>query len=99
MNKSPLRTYTNPITGTIVVGLPDGPPLKKFKKGQEAEAEAWAACVPGFYISINRTNQKYSVDFVPYNTAKPVRHPEFYSLDAAETYIRKINKNAVISVS
>jgi len=36
-----LRTFTNPITGTIVVGEPKGPPLAKFKKGEEELADQY----------------------------------------------------------
>ena len=34
--------FTNPITGTHVVGEPDGPPVAKFKPEQKKEAEAEA---------------------------------------------------------
>lgn len=35
------RIFTNPITGSMVIGKPDGPPVgRKFKRGEEAEATA-----------------------------------------------------------
>lgn len=40
-NKPPhtdYRIFTNPITGSMVIGLSDGPPLMRFEKGEEDEA-------------------------------------------------------------
>lgn len=83
----------------MTVGLPDGPPLAKFKKGQEAEAQAWAECVPGWNISFNGRSGRYAVDFIPHNMAKPQHHPDFYNLDDATGYAREKNPDAAISVS
>lgn len=96
--EAPLRIYTNPITGNMVVGLPDGPPLKKFKKGQEAEALAWAEQVLGWYISKNPFSGKFCVDFVPHNGAKPSHGPEFHSLDDAKNHVYRLDKKATISI-
>jgi hypothetical protein len=75
------------------------PPLEKFKKGQEAEAKAWAECVPGWSISLNGRSGKYAVDFCPHNGAKPSHHPECRSLDEAKEYIYKRDPKAVPTVS
>lgn len=97
--KSPLVIYTNPITGNMVVGLPGGPPLKKFKKGQEAEAKAWAECVPGWSISLTPRSQKYGIYFTPHNGATPQQHPERRTQEEAIAYVRGVDKSAIIALS
>ena len=61
MNKhtpGPWVVYTNPVTGSHVIGQTDGPPIVKLKAGQVSNAHLIAAA-PAMYVALQKISDLY----------------------------------------
>ena len=75
MNKhtpGPWVVYTNPVTGSHVIGQPDGPPIVKLKAGQVSNAHIIAAA-PAMYEAL-QTLVEYLDTQVPAGTLDDWKH-------------------------